>query len=112
MMLNARWFKRAHWGQRAARRYFYDEYWAQSLEWRRRGRVASSRAPDLVIGSDNALSGLVVAAKPGDSLRAKVILDWDWNSRFPSAGGRLERAQRVEGRPLGAARHEKCSTRS
>jgi hypothetical protein len=58
MMLDARWFKRAHWGPGAARRYFNDEYWAQPLEWHRRGRVASSRALHLVIGSDNALPGL------------------------------------------------------
>jgi protein gp37 len=43
MMLDARWFKRAHWGPGAARRYFNDEYWAQPLEWDRGGRVASSR---------------------------------------------------------------------
>ena len=29
MMLDTRWFKRAHWGPGAARRYFNDEYWAQ-----------------------------------------------------------------------------------
>jgi protein gp37 len=43
MMLDARWFKRAHWGPGAARRYFNDKYWAQPLEWDRRGSVASSR---------------------------------------------------------------------
>ena len=43
MMLDVRWFKRAHWGPGAARRYFNVEYWAQPLEWDRRGSVASTR---------------------------------------------------------------------
>jgi Protein of unknown function (DUF5131) len=38
MMLDAGWFKRAHWGPSAARRHFYDEYWAQPLEWERRSK--------------------------------------------------------------------------
>jgi hypothetical protein len=71
MVLDARWFKTGALGIRRRARYFNDEYWAQPLEWHRRGRVASSRALDLVIGSDNALPGLVVAAKPGDSSRPK-----------------------------------------
>jgi hypothetical protein len=71
MMLDAKWFERAHWGPGAARRYSNDEYWAQPLEWYRRGRVSSSHALDLLIGSDNALPGLAVAAKPGDSSTPK-----------------------------------------
>ncbi len=33
MMLDTRWFKRAHWGPRVARRYFGDDYWAEPLKW-------------------------------------------------------------------------------
>jgi protein gp37 len=35
MMLDARWFKRMHWGPRSVRRYFGDEYWGQPLRWDR-----------------------------------------------------------------------------
>jgi hypothetical protein len=58
MMLDDRWFKRAHWKPGAARRCSNNENWAQPLEWHRRGRVAGSRALHLVIDSDNALPGL------------------------------------------------------
>jgi protein gp37 len=43
MMLDARWFKRVHWGPRARRRYFGDEYWDQPLKWDRRATAAGCR---------------------------------------------------------------------
>jgi protein gp37 len=35
MMLDARWFKRMHWGPGSPRRYFPDAYWAAPLKWDR-----------------------------------------------------------------------------
>ena len=43
MMLDARWFRRVHWGPGAPRRYFDDEYWAQPLRWDRRAAAAGYR---------------------------------------------------------------------
>jgi protein gp37 len=43
MMLDARWFKRAHWGPRAPRRYFGHEYWAQPLKWNEAAAAAGRR---------------------------------------------------------------------
>jgi protein gp37 len=43
MLLDARWFKRAHWGSGAARRYFSDSYWAQPLVWNLRACAEGRR---------------------------------------------------------------------
>jgi protein gp37 len=43
MMLDTRWFKRAHWGPRAERRYFDNDYWQQPLKWDRRAAAAGCR---------------------------------------------------------------------
>jgi protein gp37 len=43
MMLDARWFRRMHWGPGAARRYFDDEYWAQPVKWDYRAGVEGCR---------------------------------------------------------------------
>lgn len=43
MMLDARWFKRAHWGPGAGRRYFGDDYWDQPLRWDHRAASAGRR---------------------------------------------------------------------
>ena len=43
MMLDARWFKRAHWGPRAPRRYFADAYWGEPLKWDRLAAVEARR---------------------------------------------------------------------
>jgi protein gp37 len=43
MMLDARWFGRAHWGARAPRRYFADAYWAQPPRWDRSAGLARKR---------------------------------------------------------------------
>jgi protein gp37 len=43
MMLDARWFRRVHWGPGAPHRYFDDEYWAQPLRWDRRAAAAGYR---------------------------------------------------------------------
>jgi protein gp37 len=43
MTLDARWFRRAHWGPGGARRYFSDAYWAQPLDWDRRAHAAGAR---------------------------------------------------------------------
>jgi protein gp37 len=54
MMLDTRWFKRAHWGPRAPRRYFGDAYWREPLKWdclagaeRRRRRVFCASMADV-----------------------------------------------------------------
>jgi protein gp37 len=33
MMLDARWYKRAHWGPSASRRYFGNAHWQEPLKW-------------------------------------------------------------------------------
>ena len=43
MMLDARWFKRVHWGPRAPRRYFADAYWGEPLKWDRLAAVEARR---------------------------------------------------------------------
>jgi protein gp37 len=43
MMLDARWFKRAHWGPRAPRRYFTNGYWTEPLKWDRGAGCAGER---------------------------------------------------------------------
>jgi protein gp37 len=43
MSLDARWFKRMHWGPRAPRRYFADSYWGQPLRWDRLAAVHARR---------------------------------------------------------------------
>jgi protein gp37 len=43
MMIDARWFKRRHWGSRASRRYFPDAYWAQPPKWDYLADVAGCR---------------------------------------------------------------------
>jgi protein gp37 len=43
MMLDARWFKRAHWGPRAPRRYFADAYWAGPPKWDRLAGLEGQR---------------------------------------------------------------------
>jgi protein gp37 len=43
LMLDARWFRRVHWGPRARRRYFSDEYWAQPLKWDRHAGAVGGR---------------------------------------------------------------------
>jgi len=43
MLLDARWFKRAHGGSGAARRYFSDSYWAQPLVWNHRACAEGRR---------------------------------------------------------------------
>jgi protein gp37 len=39
MMLDIRWFKRAHWGPGARRRYFGDAHWRQPLKWDRSAQM-------------------------------------------------------------------------
>ncbi len=43
MMLDARWFGRAHWGARAARRTFDDAHWRQPLKWNAQAKAAGVR---------------------------------------------------------------------
>ena len=43
MMLDIRWFKRAHWGPGASRRYFGDVHWREPLKWERSAQVEGRR---------------------------------------------------------------------
>jgi len=43
MMLDARWYKRAHWGPSAPRRYFGDAHWREPLKWERAARTEGRR---------------------------------------------------------------------
>jgi protein gp37 len=43
MMLDARWFGRAHWGARAGRRTFDDAHWRQPLRWNAAASAAGLR---------------------------------------------------------------------
>jgi len=43
MALDVRWFKGAHWGPGAPRRYFGDEHWQQPLKWDRLARTRHLR---------------------------------------------------------------------
>jgi protein gp37 len=43
MMLDARWFKRAHWGPGAPRRYFGDAHWREPAKWDRSAQVEGRR---------------------------------------------------------------------
>ena len=43
MMLDARWFKRAHWGPTASRRYFGDAHWSGPLKWERAAQSEGRR---------------------------------------------------------------------
>jgi len=43
MMLDVRWFGRAHWGAGASRRYFVDAHWRHPLKWDRSAAVDGRR---------------------------------------------------------------------
>jgi protein gp37 len=43
MMLDARWFRRAHWGAGAPRRYFGETHWREPLKWERMAQLARQR---------------------------------------------------------------------
>ena len=43
MLIDARWFKRRHWGSLAPRRYFPDANWAEPAKWDYRADVAGCR---------------------------------------------------------------------
>ena len=79
MMLDARWFKREHWGPRAAYRYFDDEFWDAPLKWDRlagaegcRRRVFCASMADVF---DNAVDP-TVRDRLWRLIRATHNLDW------------------------------------
>jgi protein gp37 len=43
MMLDARWYKRVHWGPAAPRRYFGDAHWREPLKWERAAQAEGRR---------------------------------------------------------------------
>jgi protein gp37 len=43
MTLDARWFKRVHWGPAAPRRYFGDAHWQEPLKWERAAQAEGRR---------------------------------------------------------------------
>jgi protein gp37 len=43
MMLDIRWFKGAHWGPAAPRRYFGDTHWCEPLKWNRLAPIEGRR---------------------------------------------------------------------
>jgi protein gp37 len=43
MMLDARWYKRTHWGPGAPRRYFGDAHWREPLKWQRAAQAEGHR---------------------------------------------------------------------
>ena len=76
MMLDTRWFKRAHWGPRAPRRYFGDAYWSEPLKWdclagaeRRRRRVFCASMADVF---DNASMSRFLTNKLRRLIRRRV----------------------------------------
>ena len=43
MMLDARWYKRAHWGPGAPRRYFGGAHWREPLTWQHAAQAEGRR---------------------------------------------------------------------
>jgi protein gp37 len=102
MMLDARWFKRAHWGPRAPRRYFSDAYWAQPLGWNEsatdagRRRVFCASMADIfdnqadpeirvrlweLIRRTRSLDWLLLTKRIGN---ARKMLPPDWGDGYPN----------------------------
>jgi protein gp37 len=102
MMLDARWFKRAHFGPRAPLRYFGGEYWAQPLKWNDAAAAAGRRRvfcasmadvfdnkadPDIrdrlweLIGRTPNLDWLLLTKRIGN---ARKMLPADWGDGHPN----------------------------
>src|SRR6516162_7339013 len=78
MMLDTRWFKRAHWGPRAPRHYFGDAYWREPLKWdclvgagRRRRRVFCASMADVF---DNEVDPAVASGYGGWSVGRRTSI--------------------------------------
>jgi protein gp37 len=103
MMLDSRWFKRAHWGPGVARRYFSDTHWRAPLQWERaahreghRHRVFCASMADVfdnevdqavrtrlwgLIRQTPHLDWLVLTKRIGN---APAMLPDDWGTGYPN----------------------------
>jgi len=104
MMLDARWFKREHWGPAAPRRYFGDDHWQEPLKWEhaaqaegRRHRVFCASMADvfdnevdpavrdrlwLLIRQTPNLDWVLLTKRIGN---APEMLPGDWRAGYPNS---------------------------
>jgi protein gp37 len=87
MSLDARWFKRMHWGPRAPRRYFADAYWGQPLSWDRLAAVEARRhrvfCASMADVFDKAADPLV-RDRLWQLINASKMLPADWANGYPN----------------------------
>ena len=103
MMIDVRWFRGAHWGSHAVRRYFGESHWSQPLEWDRqaqkdgqRHRVFCASMADVfdnevaqfhrerlweVIRRTRNLDWLILTKRIGNASR---MLPRDWGGGYPN----------------------------
>jgi protein gp37 len=103
MTLDLRWFKRAHWGPGAPRRYFGDAHWREPLKWdrlaqaqRHRSRVFCASMADVfdnevdqalrdrlwsLVGETPNLDWVILTKRIGN---APKMLPADWGAGYPN----------------------------